>query len=398
MKRSKSVMTFFFGMKILIVGIFLVPNLAFGSDINVRLGGDNQRTRIVIESATPLSGEVIRSRTDEDKLTISLNKANLGKTLKGKGLGLVETWRLEKAGGTVRLRLNFQGQAKIFRKFQLPPADGRTHYRYVVDVVPQSDDPYLQVQKPTRITQVTKPKDSNPRRVSDQLRKTIVIDAGHGGHDPGASGAGSNEKHITLAVALALKSKLEKSGGYKVILTRDGDHYVDLSQRVKIARMSDADLFISLHADSGDKNPNVRGASIYTLSESGTERAAKKALAKGDWALAEQSTDQMVNRILIDLNQRATKNRSAIFAQLILDNIKPDTVLLKSTHRKAGFMVLLAPDVPAILFEMGFLTNPQDEAQLNSQAYRVKMASNIAKAIDQYFSADVRHASFGILN
>jgi N-acetylmuramoyl-L-alanine amidase len=83
---------------------------------------------------------------------------------------------------------------------------------------------------------------------------------------------------------------------------------------------------------------------------------------------------------------------------LILDNIKPDTVLLKSTHRKAGFMVLLAPDVPAILFEMGFLTNPQDEAQLNSQAYRVKMASNIAKAIDQYFSADVRHASFGILN
>jgi len=395
MKRSKSDVTFFLSMKIFFLALCFSPCVVMAGDFNVRLGGDQLRTRIVIESSKPLSGEVLLSRTDQDTLTIGLNKAGLEKTLKGKGLGLVESWRLEKAGGSVRLRLNFEGHAKIFRKFQLPPADGRSQYRYVVDVVPQNSDPYGVTQKPTRITQITKPNNVGIGVTKDRLRKTIVIDAGHGGHDPGASGAGSNEKHITLAVALALKDKLEKSGGYKVILTRDGDHYVDLSQRVKVARTADADLFISLHADSGDKNPNVRGASIYTLSESGTERAAKKALAKGDWALADQSSDQMVNRILIDLNQRATKNRSAIFAQLVLDNIRAETVLLKSTHRKAGFMVLLAPDVPAILLEMGFLTNPQDEAQLNSQAYRLRMASNLAKAIDQYFSAEIRQASFG---
>jgi N-acetylmuramoyl-L-alanine amidase len=175
-------------------------------------------------------------------------------------------------------------------------------------------------------------------------------------------------------------------------MTRDTDSFVDLPARVRIARTANADLFISLHSDSGG-NGGTSGASIYTLSDSGTERAAKKAQVKGDWALADMPSDQIVKSILIDLTQRATKNRSATFAQLVMDHIGESTPLLKTNLRQAGFVVLLAPDVPAVLLEMGFVNNADDEQMLSDSRHRGVMMGQVAKAIDQYFANDVKYAS-----
>jgi N-acetylmuramoyl-L-alanine amidase len=194
-----------------------------------------------------------------------------------------------------------------------------------------------------------------------------------------------------------LRAALEKTGRYTVIMTRDTDSFVDLPARVRIARSANADLFISLHSDSGGDG-NTRGASIYTLSDSGTERAAKKALVKGDWSQGEPPADAIVSRILIDLTQRATKNRSATFAQLVMDNIDDSMPLLKSSQRQAGFVVLLAPDVPAVLLEMGFVNNPQDEALLNDAGHRAVMMGQVARAINKYFDNSVQYASFAGLN
>lgn len=370
-------------------------NSTSGDVLKVRLGGDKQQTRLVIELGKSATGQILNDNPSGETLTIGLSGLRLGQTISGNGQGLIKSWRLENIGGSVRLRLSFNGKGQVYRRFLLPPADGISAYRYVVDIIPSGSDPDINSQsEPTPV--YTSPVTSSTSYASQTKRtkKVIVIDAGHGGHDPGASGKATKEKDVTLASALALKSALEKTGRYTVIMTRETDTYVDLTARVRIARNADADLFISLHADSGSENSTVRGASIYTLSDSGSERAAKKAMVKGDWSLAEAPQDKIVNRILIDLSQRATKNRSSIFAQLVMDNIADSTPLMKTSQRQAGFMVLLAPDVPAVLLEMGFLTNQEDESMLNDSKHRATMMGQVAKGIDQYFSNEVRYASF----
>jgi N-acetylmuramoyl-L-alanine amidase len=225
-------------------------------------------------------------------------------------------------------------------------------------------------------------------------KRTVVIDAGHGGRDPGASGVHGRESDITLAAAKALKARLERGGRYRVVLTREKDVYLPLETRVRIARQAKADLFISLHADAGAE-PGLRGASVYTLSEGGSDRVARKVMARdrslGDFALPAQNA--AVNSILLDLTQRATRNQSATFAQLVLNEVDDVATLLRRSHRDAGYVVLLAPDVPAVLLEMGFMTNAQDEALLRDPKRRTAMMSAVGDGIDAYFAQDARFAS-----
>jgi N-acetylmuramoyl-L-alanine amidase len=282
------------------------------------------------------------------------------------------------------------------RRFVLPPADGVDYYRYVVDLVPRdaaSAAAYQTISRPVAVplrAGVTVPV-ADPKR-----KKTIIIDAGHGGKDPGAIGKNNYEKNINLAAAKSLRDQLVATGRYRVIMTRDTDSFVDLPARVRIAREANADLFISLHSDSAAQ-PSVRGASIYTLSDSGTERAARNALASGDWADANPSADRMVERILIDLTQRATKNRSAIFAQLVLDRMEGTMPLLRTSNRQAGLAVLLAPDVPAVLLEMGFVNNEADEQLLASSDHRARMMAQVTRAIDAYFEGQKRGPNLAML-
>lgn len=224
-------------------------------------------------------------------------------------------------------------------------------------------------------------------------RPVIVIDAGHGGRDPGALGASSREKDLTLAAALALRTRLQRDGRYRVVLTRDRDVYLTLEARLAAARRARADLFISLHADAGP-NATARGATVFTLSDQGLSRAARRAMNNEDWfAVEDAPPDATVSRVLLDLTQRATVNASAAFATLLIDEVRRHAVVRTHSHRDAGFYVLLAPDVPAVLLELGFMTNPLDEAALGDPARMRRLMGGVGDSIDRYFRRNDQVAS-----
>jgi N-acetylmuramoyl-L-alanine amidase len=224
-------------------------------------------------------------------------------------------------------------------------------------------------------------------------RRVVVIDAGHGGQDPGAIGTtGVREKDVVLDAALLLRQALEARGNYRVALTRDADRFVPLPDRVRFARAQNADLFISLHADS-HANPASCGASVYTLSERGADRA-QTVMASQNWDLdlGDAPRRGVVGDILVDLAQRETTNRSGQFAETVIGRLGQVSPLLRNTHRNAGFFVLLAPDVPAVLIETGFLSNAADERRLASSRERASIAEAIAGAVDAHFAAPLLYA------
>ena len=348
--------------------------------VKVRFGGDQRTTRVVIELDRSATGRVVGD--DPSKVVLALNGVG-AETMSGRGQGLVRDWSAGGAG-SAKVKLTLNRPVTVKRRFLLPPGDGVPVYRYVMDLE-ATGQTLPEAARPSAPVMQSAPRDRNSRRV-------IVIDAGHGGHDPGARGAANHEKALTLAAARALKVRLERTGRYTVVLTRADDSYVGLDRRVAIARQADADLFISLHADAGS-DPNLRGASVYTLSERGAERAARR-FASENWVRdGATGRDPVVTRILLDLTQRATTNRSAAFAKVLLDSISDNTVLLNRSHRDAGFAVLLAPDVPAVLLEMGFITNPQDERALADPRKRERLMQGVAEGVDAYFDQGARYAA-----
>ena len=184
---------------------------------------------------------------------------------------------------------------------------------------------------------------------------------------------------------MQLRKELLKSGRYEVILTRTHDKYIEHSERLRIARAGGADLFISVHADS-TKSKTARGASVYTLADRAKKRS-KKIVSTQNWImdvdLGQQSNS--VGDILVDLAQRKTATQSDAFADILLDELEGTTKLIGNSHRKAGYFVLLAPDVPAVLLELGFLSNPDDEKLLKTKTHRAKIMRSVSRAIDKYF-------------
>jgi N-acetylmuramoyl-L-alanine amidase len=361
--------------------------------VAVRLGGDAATTRIVIELRRATSGDVDQTGASSMQLAVILKDAATPGVLKGEGRGLVKRWVVADAPGGARLTLDLARKADIARRFLLPPADGVAHYRYVVDIVARPGAAPTMAKAALRGYEVADATQAAPTQpVRAHGRKIIVLDPGHGGKDSGALGASSFEKNITLAEALAVKARLERTGRYQVVMTRESDVFIPLDQRVQIARQAGADLFLSLHADSG-ADPAIHGASVYTLSERGQQRVGY-VLGRNEWFLQQsaESDDHAVGQILLDLTQRTTRNRSASFAQGLIGRVGDRATLLPRSQRDAGYFVLLAPDVPAALLEMGFITNPTDEARLNDPAQRGALADKIAQAIDAYFTSRTRLA------
>ena len=347
---------------------------AVGEVLRVRLGGDAAHTRVVVDLDRTSRGQVIQSG-DAGKVVVSLAGVAPPRGLEGAGTGLVRGWRVAGAGAASRVELDLAASAEIERRFVLPPGDGIAHYRYVIDL------------KATGRALAPSARVPESRAARPAEKPLIFIDAGHGGRDPGARGAAVNESAVTLAAAQALKQELERTGRYRVRMTRDSDAYVHLNRRVAIARQAGADLFISLHADAG-ADPATRGASVYTLSEQGAGRAVREFTRGDNWqrSLNLPGRDPSVDRILLDMTQRATQNRSAQLARTLLGELEgADHPLLRRSHRDAGLAVLLAPDVPAVLLEMGFITNPEDERLLNDARARRRLMRAVAEGIDRYF-------------
>jgi N-acetylmuramoyl-L-alanine amidase len=356
--------------------------LAFGAEgdvLRVRFGGDAQRTRVVIDLDASTRGTLVEAGAS-GQLVVDLDNIRAGRGQSGQGMGLVRAYRVAQAGSRSRVELALASGVEVERRFLLSPGDGVDHYRYVIDL--RATGEASAAVPPPRAAAAPA---ARGRR--GDSRPLIVIDPGHGGRDPGASGQQSRESAITLAAGLALKAELERTGRYRVLMTRSTDVYVGLPRRVEIAREAGADLFISLHADAG-ADPATRGASVYTLSEQGAGRAVREFTVRDDWHrdLHLPGQDPSVDRILLDMTQRSTQNRSAWFARSLLGEIeRTGHPMLRRSHRDAGLAVLLAPDVPAVLLEMGFVTNPEDERILTDERRRRELMRGVVRGIDAYF-------------
>lgn len=356
--------------------------------VSLKFGQSGDRTRIIVASDQPLKYRVFAEAGDGRRIVVETPRVRWsldGLTAEagsGQAMGVVKAYRYSQNSPTTsRLVLDLAEPALVARDFVLEPSKSDDTSRIVMDL-----------EKATPAAFKKAADEGAGAAAPPAARKPlIVIDPGHGGKDPGASSpSGAHEKDLTLAIAQQVRAELLKSGRYQVALTRSTDVFIELDQRVEKARALGADLFISLHADAGGKG-QVRGASVYTLSPEGEKRAEKER-HKNDWVMSvetDHSRPAEVNQILADLLQRETKNQSSRFASVLAAALdQAGWPVLPDTHRKRGFYVLLSPDVPALLLEMGFITNAEDEAMMTSDAKRRTLVSGVAKAIDQFFSSD----------
>lgn len=367
--------------------------LAEGRELrDVRLGVNGDVSRFVLEVDDAIDHKIF-SLADPYRIVVDVSETEFGSRFQGNGRGIVSHYRfgLYKAG-TSRVVLDLNAPAAVKAAFVIPPRDGYGH-RLVIDLAPTSRAAFLAALKRPEEAAPAPPPPQEARPPSEQAaggRKMIVIDPGHGGVDPGASSVnGEVEKDITLRVARVVRDELERSGIYAVKLTRDRDIFIPLRDRFQIARAVGANLFVSLHADSF-KTGEVRGGSVYTLSERASDSEAELLAAKENKAdiiagidLGDEPPE--VSSILIDLARRETMNFSAHFATILVNELGQVMPLRRNSHRFAGFVVLKAPDVPSVLFEMGYLSNAKDAAGLVNAAQQRRIAAAVKRALDQYF-------------
>jgi N-acetylmuramoyl-L-alanine amidase len=305
------------------------------------------------------------------------------------------------APGKARVVIDAAGPVAIDRTFFIEAYDSQPA-RLVVDLVPTDREKFIRnaavaaranlpVQKAALAAPEAAVQKSGP--------PVIVIDPGHGGIDSGAiAPSGVEEKAVVLAVAKKLAEKLERTRQFRVLLTRYDDTFLPLDERVQMARMNNASLFISVHADSiSRREGEPRGASIYTVSDRASDADAARLADKENKAdaiagvdLAGKSPD--VAGILVDLAHRETKNFSGLFARTLVGRMQEATPMHKSPLRAAGFTVLRAPDVPSVLVELGFLSNAQDVKLLTSDAWRDKVTDAMTDAVQKYFQSTLTAA------
>jgi len=367
----------------------------------VRLGSRDDGTRLVLDlSASPVYSAF--NLADPFRMVFDFPGCTWQTAASPRPVGLIRGVRVgAPQAGTARMVLDLSAPAEIARVLTLPP-QADFGWRFVVDLRPTAVETFMAkvgsaaagddgaAARPAAAHQQENAA-SRRRAAQGMSRQVIVIDPGHGGIDPGAIGVGGvYEKHITLAAARQVKARLEKGGRYQVVLTRDRDVFISLRDRVAIARKAKGDLFISLHADS-NANHGTRGLSVYTLSEKASDREAGLLADKENKAdiiagMDFTSESPEVTGILIDLAQRESMNLSAQYAALLVGETERRVRILDNTHRFAGFAVLKAPDIPSVLMEMGYLSNPAEERLLQQASYRDKIAEAVARSVDRYFS------------
>lgn len=303
--------------------------------------------------------------------------------------------------GVTRVVLELKSEVRP-QVFSLKPM-GDYGYRVVLDLYPARGDAVeQQVERAIAQADGTREPESMPTGKDETALKvakqqdfmrlvTVAIDAGHGGEDPGARGAnGSREKDITLSIARRLKSMIDQQPNMRAYLTRDGDYFIPLHERVNKARRIQADLFVSVHADAFIK-PHARGSSVFALSEKGATSAAAKWLAKHEndadliGGVNIDVKDVYLKQTLIDLSQTAQISDSLKLGKAVLDQLGEINQLHKPHVEQAGFAVLKAPDIPSILVETAFISNPEEEKRLNDETYQDKMACAIVDGIKRYF-------------
>ncbi len=411
------------GLLLLAVWVFLTgaPSMPFAQSLaqvtGFRFGEQGTRTRVVLDADRPLAystqalGDPWRLVIDLPQVVWNPQPGPLSGTR-----GIARGHRFGSLGaGKGQFVIDTARPFRVVNAVLLPPSADSKLYRLTIDIEPDNDVAMAGIAPPAELPLATPPApsvqvaalpsavlgerpvttDTPPLpRVMPRPTPTVIIDAGHGGSDPGAIGiSGIYEKELTLAMARQLRDLLHASGRYRVVLTRDGDLYVPLRERIHLAREAGGSLFISLHADAQARQ-STRGASVYTLSETASDSEAGLLASKENKADIITGTDlrnhdAMVASILIDLAQRDTNNKSIEFADILSAELAGVAPLLRKHRRFAGFAVLKSPDMPSALVELGYLSNPEDEKNLTDVAYRAKLSAAVLRAVDRYF-ADIK--------
>lgn len=369
----------------LLVIVSLLATSASASQINnLRLWPAPDHLRLVFDLSAPVKHQVF-SLHNPERLVIDISNAKLNTSLSNLNLSSTPVSRIRAAVKDqqhlrVVLDLNQKIQA---RSFLLKPNNQYGH-RLVIDLVL----PAKQQQK-----------QQQAEKLALEDRKIVIaLDPGHGGEDPGAAGpAKTKEKYVVFALAKELEKILQQDPAYEVLLTRTGDYYVGLRQRVALARKAKADIFISIHADAY-RSPQPRGSSVYVLSERGASSETARWLASSEnradliggveGVLSLNDKDATLAGVLVDLSMNAMLTESVKVGRLVLKELSRVNRLHKKDVEQAGFAVLKALDMPSLLVEVGFISNPQEEAKLKQAAYQRQVAQQLAAAIKAYFNAN----------
>jgi len=402
---------------VLIWAIF--PNHIFAKNSieSARVWPAREYTRVTLESLKPISNDQMILK-NPDRLVIDLHDIELNDDLKNLSTKIlssdpnIKQIRVAKFNSQVsRVVIELRAESKI-NIFSLKPAGGYKH-RLVIDVYPRVDELMALVQDkekkditaPKKEIILSPPSETKKEKAlqeapSSQSNKSptkkivIAIDAGHGGEDSGARGAsGSLEKNITLSIARKLKKEIDNDEQLRAVLTRDDDYFVPLHGRVIKARKLKADIFVSIHADAFT-NPDAKGSSVFALSESGATSASARYLANKEnesdliGGVSLDDKDPMLAKTLLDLSQSATINDSVKLGNFVLDQLRDINDLHKSNVEQAGFAVLKSPDIPSILVETAFISNPKEEQILNNDEHQEILAKNILIGIKKYLSSN----------
>ena len=394
----------------------VASNFPVASD--ARLAGDSKQTRFILDLDQPITfrafplADPYRVIVDVPQVSFRL-PAGVGTA----GRGLIKAFRygLVMPGGS-RIVFDLTGPARIANAYVLDAANGQPP-RLVLELEEVDRTTFVQslaaASRPELRPTIADAKDTavavakieaapepGPPAAPD-LRPVIVIDPGHGGPDNGTQSGGESEKNLVLGFALTLRDRIEKSGKYRVVMTRTDDTFIPLADRVRIARNQSAALFVSIHADALPRREgDAQGATIYTLSDRASDAEAErlaeaenKADAIGGVNLTEEPTD--VADILIDLAQRETRTFSHRFARTLMNEMKSTTRMHKHPLKSAGFRVLKAPDVPSVLIELGYVSNKDDLEHLVSENWRSRTVGSVAHAIDTFFAKRLATAGAG---
>jgi len=371
-----------------------VPPDAYPIATDARLGGDASRTRLVIDLSRTIDVAAF-TLADPYRVIVDLPQVTfqLPSRVGERGRGLVRAFRygLVMQGGS-RLVIDASGPVRIEKAFVLDAVEADPA-RLVLDLVATDRESFMRnLAVEGRPRRMAEPKRNEVKPANDG-RPLVMLDPGHGGVDSGATApSGEMEKAIVLEFAQALREKLEHSGKYRVAMTRSDDTFIPLAERVRISRTAGASLFVSIHADAITHNTaEVRGATVFTLSESASDAEAGRLAESENRADVIAGVDlsaepEEVADILVDLTQRETKNFSAHFARAVVGELKGTARLNKNPLKSAGFRVLKAPDVPSVLIELGYVTNKEDLKLITSDAWRARNADAIAQAINTFFS------------
>ncbi len=346
----------------------------------LRMWASPDSTRLVIDLNKGVEHR-LTALSNPERVVIDINQTRLNHALPALSYrhGAISDIRsAQKKNNTLRLVLDLKHKVHP-RSFLLKP-NKKYGYRLVIDLAKESA---------TRKKNTPKIiKSVNSSRKRDLI---VAIDAGHGGDDPGAAGPrGTKEKQVVLQIARRLRDKINRKEGMKAVMIRDGDYYISLRGRTRKARKLNADIFISIHADAF-RNPKARGASVFILSSRGATSEAAKWLAKKEneadlvGGVSLDDKDDMLAKMLLDLSQTATIEASSSVASRVLSRLKTVGKTHKPKVERAGFVVLKSPDIPSLLVETGFISNPEEERLLRSTSYQKKLASAILIGVDSYF-------------